>query len=420
MRLKRLAIVTYWAPPEGNVASHRVLRLTRALLRAGHEVHWVTLDSDRLDGSLDPTLVPLIPGAVKRHGLGGPCLIAKTAAENMAERVLRTLAFKIPEWFGLPDGYFEWTHRIRRHLARIVREQKIDTVYFCLGPHGALLTIPRLRRQFPDLAILVDYRDLLSGNTWRESGREAHRGRLLARERRALASSDTLFVNTDEARKRLLQLVQPPSGFPVHVMRNAADYELGAQLAKETPPPDFGEGIHIGYFGTVFPRRRLKPILAGLNALEPELAARVRFHLFVWPDSADLTDDDVEALGGHAAQSVVRHEYLPYGEAFAAMRAMDALVLVNSASEDDRIFVPGKLYDYLMARRPVIFAGGQGDAWDIVAHCCGEEWCSRHDEPERLAAMLRRLAERRPDDIPTFDEYGPDETFAPLLDMLID
>ncbi|MBZ0151678.1 MAG: hypothetical protein K8J09_09115 [Planctomycetes bacterium] len=40
----RVAIVSYYAPPEPAVAAHRVLRLSRALLAAGHEVHWVTLD----------------------------------------------------------------------------------------------------------------------------------------------------------------------------------------------------------------------------------------------------------------------------------------------------------------------------------------------------------------------------------------
>ena len=66
-----VAIVSYFAPPQPAVASHRVLRLTRALAKAGHAVHWVTLDPRQLD-SRDETLAGLIPDDVQVHGRHHP------------------------------------------------------------------------------------------------------------------------------------------------------------------------------------------------------------------------------------------------------------------------------------------------------------------------------------------------------------
>lgn len=414
--MSRVAIVSYWAPPQGAVASQRVLRLSRALLAAGHEVHWVTLDLAQLDGKTDPTMPAVIPPQIVRHGLGGPCLITKEAADGPVEWLLRTLAFKATDWFAVPDGYLEWTRRLRRNLARIIKEHAIDTAFFCLGPHGALMALPKLRRQCRDLRIVVDYRDLLSGNFWRQSSRESRRRKLLARERRALRAADALFVNTDEALRRFREVVQTPPDFPVEVMRNAADYDLADQFAGDGDPADLGAGIHIGYFGTIFPRRPLTPVLEGLARLDPDRARRFRLHLYT------TTRDEVEAdrarLGGAAAEAVVYHDPVPFGDALKAMRSMHALALVNGATEDDRIFVPGKLYDYLMARRPVLFVGAEGDAWRIVADCCGDGWCFRHDEPAQLDAALRRLAEGRPDDMAPNDAYRPEASFAPLLRLL--
>ena len=54
----RVAIVSYYAPPDPAVASHRVLRLTRSLIDAGHEVHWVTLDAAQLLRSDETLPVP--------------------------------------------------------------------------------------------------------------------------------------------------------------------------------------------------------------------------------------------------------------------------------------------------------------------------------------------------------------------------
>ena len=84
----------------------------------------------------------------------------------------------------------------------------------------------------------------------------------------------------------------------------------------------------------------------------------------------------------------------------------------------DSSFVPGKVFDYIMARRPVLFVGEMGDAWKIVARVCGEEWCSRHTEPEKLVRTLDRLGECDTDLIPVEDAFGPKATFEPLLSQL--
>lgn len=406
----RIAIVSYWAPPQGAVASHRILRLSRALLGAGHEVHWVTLDRADLP-QVDPTLEPLIPPEVKRHGLGGPCLITKPEAKGIVEKILRTIVYKLPQWFPVPDGYVEWTMRLKRELPAIVARERLDALFFCVGPHGAIMALPRLRGRLKDVKLYVDYRDLLSGNFWRESSSRRIREGLLRRERKALAAADALFVNTAAAKARFEEVVQTPPGFPVEVMRNAADYDLAEQVAAGVPAPDLGEGIHLGYFGTIFPLRRLRPVLEAMDAL-PDLP--LKLHCFSPPNSMKLLDEDCAGLD----VAVVKHDTVPYGQALRAMQAMDALVLVNGATKDDAIFVPGKLYDYLMARRPVLFVGEAGDAWNIVAATSGPEWCSRHSEPGKLRAALETLGKGAAPATNANGEYGPATTFQPLLRKL--
>ena len=108
----RVAIVSYFAPPQTAVAGHRVLRMTRALLRAGHHVHWICADSRRLP-DLDPSLAPLIPEAVVLHPLGGQALVTKAAADNLWEKVWRSLAFTLPRHLALPDGFLGWRWILR-------------------------------------------------------------------------------------------------------------------------------------------------------------------------------------------------------------------------------------------------------------------------------------------------------------------
>jgi len=416
----RVAIVSYYAPPEPAVASHRVLRLSRTLLAHGHEVHWVTLAAAQLLAR-DDTLAAATPAAVVRHELGGPTLASRPAARNLPEKLLRTLTHKLPGWLALPDKHLEWAWRLRRELPALARREGFDAVLLTCGPHGQILAIPALRRACPRLRILVDYRDLLSGNAWTRTGGERVRQRLLQRERAALRLADQLFVNTSEALREFEQTFVPPP-CPVQLMRNAADYALADELADELAArggrPTPRDGIHLGFFGTIFPRRRLRPVLDALALLDAAALRQVTVHVYCDArDSKRLLEEDLPQVPAAVRERVMRHDPVPFATALQAMREMTALLLVNGSEPEDAIFVPGKLYDYLMARRPVLFVGNPGDAWQIVADTSGPGHCFTYAETAELAGSIAALAPR-PGDLAPARQYDAATSFAPLLTCL--
>ncbi len=421
----RVVIVCYYAPPLRAIASHRVLRLTRALLAAGHEVHWVSADPQKMHDpqeSLDESLGALIPTQVVTHPIGGQALVTKPVAASFIEKVLRSLAFELPRFIGI-DGFIGWSRVLRRRLRALVRRHSIEAVVLCCSPHSQITVIPRLRT-IPDLRIFADYRDLLSGNPWNipaATDRRARRrqARLVKLERRLLRRANALFVNTTQAREQFLRIVGGADMPPVEVMRNAADYDLADEIARHVEAPELGAGVHLGFFGTLFPRRRLLPVLVALARLPAGQLDRITVHVYSDArDSKELLAEDLAAVGGAVAARVIRHDYLPFAAALRCMQAMDALLLVNGPDPGDAVFVPGKLYDYLMARRPILFVGRSGDAADIVTRACGSDSCFAHDAPEPLARAVAALIEKRPPELAPLPEHTPAVAFRPLLSRL--
>src|SRR5690606_21575691 len=148
-------------------------------------------------------------------------------------------------------------------------------------------------------------------------------------------------------------------------------------------------------------KRRMRPLLEALADLPDAVLERLTLHCWIDAlESKRFLDEDLAAVPERLHGRVLRHDLLDYGDALRAMRAMDALVLVNSPDLQDQIFVPGKLYDYLMAQRPVLFLGEAGDAWRIVAETSGAEWCHRHEDRAAIAARLAAIAGERPKDVP--------------------
>jgi len=325
----------------------------------------------------------------------------------------------MPRHFRYPDSFVSWARQLKNRLGGIVRDNQLDAVLMCCSPHNQILALPTLRRACPELPIYVDYRDLLSGNPWNPRANHRQARRILALERAMLAHADRLFVNTEQARDRFQAEVGVIEGLDVGVMPNAADFELASAIGAALPSPDFGPGIHLGFFGTLFPRRRLRPVLEALAQMPGSARQQLRLHVYCdAQSSASLLAEDLEAVGPEVRALVERHDYLPYAQAQRAMQAMDALILVNGGEADDAVFVPGKLYDYLMARRPVLFVGYPGEASRMVERTTGSDWCHPYGETGAVAAGLQALLEGRPADLPAEDAFAPAQSFAPLLSLL--
>src|SRR5690606_20763167 len=146
---------------------------------------------------------------------------------------------------------------------------------------------------------------------------------------------------------------------------------------------------------------------------------RSRLTLHVYTDTHDSRrrlQEDLTGLPGEVAARVRIAAPLPYCEALRTMHTMDALLLVNGDSATDAVFVPGKLYDYLMVRRPILFVGHPGEAGDIVAATSGQEWRCDGADRGRIADCLRRLiAGGRPPDLFSADFSTVDLSTADLF-----
>ncbi|TVQ72333.1 MAG: hypothetical protein EA363_04685, partial [Balneolaceae bacterium] len=104
-------------------------------------------------------------------------------------------------------------------------------------------------------------------------------------------------------------------------------------------------------------------LLAAVRNLS-QMPLKVEFVGMVHPRLHDL----IRELGLETRVTV--RPYVPHKKATALMQQSDVNVVVVHRSDDSRILIPGKLYDYLYAGRPVMVIGPpDGDAAQIVRNC---------------------------------------------------
>lgn len=277
---------------------------------------------------------------------------------SLLQRLLRN-------WIYIPDGYLPWALKAVAPALAICRTQPIAVIYTTLPPFSAALIGYRLRR-CTGIPWVVDYRDLWHGDVLREWIGPLRRRLELALERRLMRRADAIIA-VSEQKTAYLQRLLPKVQARWATLTNGYDPELFAPLLAEPRVPD--ETIDFVYTGRLFKNRRGYAFAEALGRLareQPALVAPVRVHILggVAPEIRTHYDQILAEYG------VAKHFNFA-GEASyqASMRAQvqaDYLLLIVDTGETSDGVIPGKLFEYVAARRPIFALVDAGATQTII------------------------------------------------------
>ncbi len=368
--MKRVLFLAYHFPPIGGAGVQRSVKFVRYLPEHGYEAVVVTgpgLEASRWTPA-DTSLASEVPaGTVVRRIEGAP----PETAGRIRGRANR--------WLGRQDDFFRWWEE---GAEAAVQGETADLVYASMSPFESGFVAARVAARL-GVPWVADLRDPWALDEMQVYPSRFHRRRELHRMRKLLASASAVVMNTEEA-ARLVRAF-PEVTAPVVAIPNGFDPSDFAGPAPQRTDDAF-RIVHAGYLHTELARGTLaqatRRLLGGatpgvdvgtrshvyllravdeLIAADPSLADRIEVHLAGVLSDADLAE---------ARSSVVRTPgYLSHGETIGLLRSADLLFLpMQNLPEGVRAtIVPGKTYEYLAARRPMLAAVPDGDARDLLA-----------------------------------------------------
>lgn len=321
-------------------------------------------------------------------------------------------------WPNDPIGWM-WRRPLAARVATLLREGKVDAMYATIPPFSLGPLVRRLARQH-HLPLLLDMRDPWS--QWGQSPRPSwlHHRMQVGQERRCIAGSHRTFAVSEPMRENLLAEHPMISPDRLRVIPNGHELNLQALLAEPRAARGNGPFV-IGHVGTFWyspgshqstfqpfwkrppwrmaqfnPRREdwfyqtphaFFRGLARLLAEEPARRGQVRVRFAgecpPWLDGM---------VAGFGLEDVVEHLGHLDRHACAAFEASCDALLITSVKVvggvDYRL--PGKLYNYLAAGRPILGVLTPGSTRDFVEQC-GLGVLANPDDPEDVAEKLRSL-----------------------------
>jgi glycosyltransferase involved in cell wall biosynthesis len=251
-----------------------------------------------------------------------------------------------------------------RQGEKIIKKENIDILY-ATAPIFTSFLIGSLLKKKTGKPLVVDYRDPWTQNVFIKYPTELHRKIEEKMETLVLATVDHVIVTAEPMKHRLVEKYPFVEG-KVDTITNGFDSEDFKHLTAKRDKEKFV----ITYTGSLYGLRTGKQFLTALKELieeKPELQTKIQV-LFAGISGRKVAFL-IEEMG---LKNVVKLlGYKSHQETLQLMTNADVLLLIMSSDEvrDTKIgplAIPGKIFEYLGAKRPILAIAPSGKAADII------------------------------------------------------
>ncbi len=387
---KRVLIVGYFYV-DANMGGVRLRRIARLLPRHGWEPVVLTHqrganspahpeDGVRVEEVAAPNLTKAF--SVVRRVLGEkPVDAPATGGEPKAMAI--GLTTTINRWLMVPDKHKLWYRRAVRRGRELLRGEKFDAIFASLEPRTALLVATRLAHE-SGVPCVIEYRDLWTGSPYEILAQPTplHRwlhGRL---ERRILGRTHRVSAVckgiADYLSTRYPHLLRAP----VELNYNFFDPD---EYPRDAVLPSPEKPFVISYTGGMYTDRSPHQFFEGMRLFIEQSGLTPEQFRFRWAGAAYGIDDLAEVLDRTGVRPYLDFlGMVPHREALRLLLASDASLILQAPG--DAIHIPGKLFEALGARVPMLALAHPCEVTEIITRCGAGLICPH--TKESVAAAL--------------------------------
>ena len=412
-------LITYSFPPAAGVGVLRALSLAKYLPENDIRLDVLTARNAAAVGQ-DTGLLAQVPAAVTVHRTWTPDLpfaLRKAIKKLISGRSVPARAQPAPssapsssparqnparpnpikQWVAnllLPDPQLGWVPFAVRAAERLIRERRIDAVLLTVPPFSSVRTVTRLRRVFPTLPIVLDFRDeWLTSTLHLVSFNSNQKAKDVARkaESEAVHAASTVVCVTDAAVAELRKRYPDEPADKFFCIPNGFDTMPPSPDTVPKPSSPASAQTTFTYIGTVYGSTDPTPVVEALLSLPAELQARIRLRFIGHIETPALRETLLRLTSTPVTLELIG--FLPQAQALAHIAETDYLLLITH----DPINVAAKLYDYIGSGRPIIAAvHPTGDVRRILERTRAG-WSASIQDPAAIAQLFTEAIERKPD-----------------------
>ncbi|MGC1516580.1 MAG: glycosyltransferase family 4 protein [Maribacter sp.] len=363
--MRKVLVITYYWPPAGGPGVQRWLKFVKYL--KDFDIEPVVYVPENAQYPLtDETFLKDVPEdiTIYTHPILEPYRLASLFSRKKTKRISagiitskhQSVLEKILLWVRgnlfIPDARKFWVGPSVDFLKGILEKEGIETIITTGPPHSMHLIGYRLKMAKP-LHWIADFRDPWTSIGYHKklkltsSSQRKHK----ELERLVLNTADKIIVTSKTTQKEFQQLTNQP----IAVITNGFD-------TQETVNLELDKKFTISHIGSMLTGRNPTNLWRTLSELRKELPA---FNAALQLQFIGVIGDDIlsslDKFGLNDVAEMVG--YVSHENALAYQKTSQVLLLVEIDTPETKGIIPGKLFEYMSAKRPILGIGPKH--WEV-------------------------------------------------------
>ena len=395
----RLLVITYYWPPSGGAGVQRCLKWVKYLPGLGVQPTVITVDADQATYPVrDESLLREVPAGVRvirtatlepfgsyQKLTGRAVPHGGFANEGEPSGMQKVMRFVRGNLF-IPDPRRGWNAYALAAVEKLLAQgETFDAVLTSSPPHSTQLIGLALQKKH-GLRWLADLRDPWTDIYYtKDLHRTAAAARLDAHyEQQVLRGADAVLVTSPETERLFRRKLPDLAKGKIVVLPNGYD---NADFQQASSPPT--DCLRITHTGTISARYRIENLLHALAACAqsyPAVPLRLRF--------VGQVDEGVRREVAAAGLAAVTEflPFVPHQQSVAHLLSSSVLLMAIPDVALNKGILPGKVFEYLAARKPVLCVGPAGSDADHVLREAQAGQALPYDDQKLMQRVVERLA----------------------------
>src|SRR5690554_4575512 len=279
-------------------------------------------------------------------------IIKPTKKQSLTEKILLYVRGN----YFIPDARVGWVKPSVEYLSDYLKKQPVDAIITTGPPHSMHLIGMELQKRFA-VKWIADFRDPWTSIGYHKELRLTKKSEAKHKflEKKVLSTADLIITTSNTTKKEFEQLTTKP----IQVITNGYDVET-------IDKPALDKKFTISHIGSLLSKRNPRILWKALKELIKENESfRNDFQLQL---IGKVSPEIIDTINEFKLDTYVDLKgYVPHSEALRYQRSSQLLLLIEIDSYETAGIIPGKLFEYMAAERPVIAIGpSESDIAKIV------------------------------------------------------
>ncbi|RDK85415.1 glycosyltransferase family 4 protein [Marinirhabdus gelatinilytica] len=360
--MKRVLVITYYWPPAGGPGVQRWLYFVKYFRDFGIDPV-VYIPQDAHYPLRDESFLAEVPSDIEiiSQPVNEPYKFAKwfsrkktkemssgIIAKNNLSAIEKMMLYVRGNFF-IPDARVGWVKPSVTFLKKYLSENPVESVVTSGPPHSMHLIGLQLSEE-TKIPWLADFRDPWTTIHYHDSLRltESSKRKHKQLEAKVLQSANAITVTSPTTKKEFEAITQRS----VTVITNGFE-------RRETITPQLDKKFSLAHIGSLLSERNPTVLWEVLDELASEIEGfREDLEIVL---AGVVGDGILKSLSNFGLSQNLRNVgYVSHKEALQLQHNAQLLLLLEIDSPETRAIIPGKLFEYIRAERPIIALGPKG------------------------------------------------------------